>query len=247
VNAKVVLSNATPHVTYTQLINKESLPEEFLRDLALFDYTSPVTKINVAVSRLPNFLADPVSDNQPGPQHRGTIHLNCENSQLIHDAYLDAMMGNWSKKAVIEMTIPSSLDPTVAPPGAHVVQLFTQYTPFTLAGDKDWTEEDKNAYADQIFANIEDYAPGFKESVIGRDILTPPDLERIFGLTGGNIFHGAMSLDQLFFNRPLPAYCDYRSPISHLYNCGSSTHPGGGVMGSSGRLAAMTVLKDLKK
>lgn len=244
VKAKAVISNATAKVTYLDLIEKSHLPSEFLKDVSLFDFTSPVTKINVAVSRIPNFLADPVSDNQPGPVHRGTIHLNSEDSQYIHEAYLDACRGHFSKRPVIEMTIPSSIDPTVAPPGAHVVQLFTQYTPYTLADGQVWDDENRNKYADLVFDYIEDYAPGFKESVLHRDILTPPDLERVFGLTGGNIFHGAMSLDQLFINRPVPGYCDYKSPVRGLYNCGSSAHPGGGVMGAAGRLAALTVLQD---
>jgi len=244
IKSKVVLSNATPKVTYLDLMKKGVLPEDFEHEISLIDYTSPVTKINIATSRLPNFLADLVTDGKPGPQHRGTIHLNCEHSKLIHDGYIDAVNGQYSKRPVIEMTIPSSIDKTVSPEGAHVIQLFTQYTPYTLAGGRSWDEATKQEYANTVFDIIEEYAPGFKDSIIGVDILTPPDLEEVFGLTGGNIFHGQMSLDKLFFGRPLSKYCDFRTPIKGLYMCGSSCHPGGGVMGSVGRLAAQAVLQD---
>ncbi|ELT88359.1 hypothetical protein CAPTEDRAFT_153668 [Capitella teleta] len=248
IRSKAVLSNATAKVTFTNLVDKSHLSEDFLKEVQAIDYASPVTKINVAVSSLPNFLADPNrSDGKPSPHHQTTIHLNCEHSELIHDAYVEAQRGGYSNKPVIEMTIPSAVDPTIAPQGSHVVQLFTQYTPYTLADNQPWTEEAKEAYANTVFNCIEQYAPGFKASVIGKDILTPPDLERIFGLTGGNIFHGSVSLDQLYFARPTPAYSNYRSPLPGLYLCGSGTHPGGGVMGSAGRLAAQAVIEDWKK
>ncbi|KAK7110479.1 pyridine nucleotide-disulfide oxidoreductase domain-containing protein 2-like [Littorina saxatilis] len=247
VKAKLVLSNATPKVTFIDLLPRGVLPAEHRKAMEHVDYTSPVTKINVAVDRIPNFTADPnVRDKEPMPHHRCTIHLNCEDSALIHDAYLDAQRGELPTKPMIEMVIPSSLDPTIAPPGKHVVLLFTQYTPYTLAGGRTWDDDTRNKYADSVFDTIEDYAPGFKSSVIDRDILSPPDLERIFGLTGGNIFHGAMSLDQLYLARPTPLVSNYRCPIAGLYICGSGAHPGGGVMGSAGRLAAQVALADVK-
>nr|XP_022344034.1 pyridine nucleotide-disulfide oxidoreductase domain-containing protein 2-like [Crassostrea virginica] len=245
--SKAVISNATPKITFLDLIPESKLPSNLVESIKGFDFTSPVTKINVALSRLPDFTADPnVSRNEPMPHHQCTIHLNCEHTQLIHDAFLDAQLGTYSKKPMIEMVIPSSRDPTLAPPGAHVCLMFTQYTPYRLNG-KDWTEHDRNAYADNVFDIVEQYAPGFKASVVGRDILTPPDLERVFGLTGGNIFHGAMSLDQLFMSRPTSQLSNYRGPIQGLYLGGSGAHPGGGVMGSPGKLAAETLLKDFKK
>lgn len=152
-----------------------------------------------------------------------------------------------SSRPMIELCIPSALDPGLAPPGCHVVSLFTQYTPYELAGGQPWDEKARNAYADTVFDCIEAYAPGFKVSVIGRDILTPPDLERIFGLPGGNIFHGGMSLDQLYFTRPAPSYSTYQSPVPGLYLCGSGAHPGGGVMGAAGRNAAQVVLRDFRR
>uniref|UniRef100_A0A672IL66 Amine oxidase domain-containing protein n=1 Tax=Salarias fasciatus TaxID=181472 RepID=A0A672IL66_SALFA len=230
IHSRVVLSNATPK----------------LKDLVEIDYTSPVTKINVAVDKLPNFLASPTPDDKPGPHHQCSIHLNCENVEVLETAYKEAMNGRISTRPMLEMTIPSVLDPTLAPPGCHVVSLFTQFTPYHIEG-REWTDEDREAYADNVFDWVEQYAPGFKKSVVGRDILAPPDLERIFGLTGGNIFHGSMSLDQLYLARPLPSLSDYRSPITGLYLCGSGSHPGGGVMGSPGWNAALTALADLKR
>ncbi|XP_015235672.1 PREDICTED: pyridine nucleotide-disulfide oxidoreductase domain-containing protein 2 isoform X1 [Cyprinodon variegatus] len=245
IHSKVVLSNATPYITFKSLTPKEALSEEFMKAVDQIDYTSPVTKINVAVDKLPNFLASPTPHNKPGPHHQCSIHLNCEHVAVLEAAYKEAMNGRPSTRPMLEMTIPSVLDPTLAPPGCHVVSLFTQFTPYHIEG-REWTEQDREAFADTVFDWVEQYAPGFKSSVVGRDILSPPDLERIFGLTGGNIFHGSMSLDQLYLARPLPSLSDYRSPVKGLYLCGSGCHPGGGVMGSSGWNAALTVLSDLK-
>ncbi|XP_061259037.1 pyridine nucleotide-disulfide oxidoreductase domain-containing protein 2 isoform X2 [Bos javanicus] len=247
VRSKVVLSNASPQITFLKLTPQEWLPEEFVARIAQLDTKSPVTKINVAVNRLPDFLAAPnTPGGQPLPHHQCSIHLNCEDTLLVHQAFEDALDGLPSKRPLIELCIPSSLDPTLAPPGCHVVSLFTQYTPYTLAGGKAWDEQQRNAYADRVFDCIEAYAPGFKGSVVGRDILTPPDLERVFGLPGGNIFHCAMSLDQLYFARPVPLHSSYCSPLRGLYLCGSGAHPGGGVMGAAGRNAAHVVFRDLR-
>ncbi|XP_008586872.1 PREDICTED: pyridine nucleotide-disulfide oxidoreductase domain-containing protein 2 isoform X2 [Galeopterus variegatus] len=241
-----IASSATAHGA-SIFTDKEWLPEEFVERISQVDTQSPVTKINVAVDRLPNFLAVPnAPGGQPLPHHQCSIHLNCEDTLLLHQAFEDAMHGQPSQWPMIELCIPSSLDPTLAPPGCHVVSLFTQYTPYMLGGGKVWDEQERNAYADKVFGCIEAYAPGFKGSVVGRDILTPPDLERIFGLPGGNIFHGAMSLDQLFFARPVPLHSSYRCPLRGLYLCGSGAHPGGGVMGAAGRNAAHVVFQDLK-
>ncbi|KAI1236294.1 hypothetical protein IHE44_0001576 [Lamprotornis superbus] len=247
VRSKLVLSNASPQITFLELIPQEQLPKDFVQRIRQVDTCSPVTKINVAVDRLPSFLAAPnACDGQPLPHHQCSIHLNCEGIQLLHQAFTEAAQGHPSSRPMIELCIPSVLDPGLAPPGCHVVSLFTQYTPSVLAGGRPWDEQARNAYADTVFDCIEDYAPGFKASVIGRDILTPPDLERIFGLPGGNIFHGGMSLDQLYFARPAPSYSGYRSPIPGLYLCGSGAHPGGGVMGAAGRNAAQVAVKDFR-
>uniref|UniRef100_A0A3P8V9Y9 Pyridine nucleotide-disulfide oxidoreductase domain-containing protein 2 n=1 Tax=Cynoglossus semilaevis TaxID=244447 RepID=A0A3P8V9Y9_CYNSE len=246
IHSQVVLSNATAYVTFKHLTPKDALSPEFIKAVDQIDYTSPVTKINVALDKLPNFLARPTPDHKPGPHHQCSIHLNCESIEVLETAYKEAINGRPSARPMLEMTIPSVLDPTLAPPGCHVVSLFTQFTPYHIEG-REWTDEDKEAFADTVFDWVEQYAPGFKKSVVGRDILTPPDLERIFGLTGGNIFHGSMSLDQLYLARPLPSLSDHRSPIKGLYLCGSGCHPGGGVMGSPGWNAARVVMADLKQ
>ncbi|KAL2083113.1 hypothetical protein ACEWY4_020886 [Coilia grayii] len=247
IRSRVVLSNATAHVTFKHLTPQESLPPDFLKAVDQIDYTSPVTKINVAVDRLPNFLAAPnVSEGVPGPHHQCSIHLNCESVDVLEQAYHDCLQGRPSTRPMLEMTIPSVLDSSLAPPGCHVVSFFTQFTPYSLGGNA-WSAEDKQRYAQNVFDWVEQYAPGFKSSIVGTDILTPHDLEQVFGLTGGNIFHGAMSLDQLYLARPLPSAADYRSPIRGLYLCGSGCHPGGGVMGSAGWNSALTVLADMKR
>ncbi|CAG6017191.1 unnamed protein product [Menidia menidia] len=246
IHSEVVLSNATPYVTFKNLTPQSSLSPDFIKAVDQIDYTSPVTKINVAVDKLPNFLASPTPDDKPGPHHQCSIHLNCESVDILEHAYNEARNGRPSTRPMLEMTIPSALDPTLAPPGCHVVSLFTQFTPYHIEG-REWTDLDRETFADTVFDWVEQYAPGFKASVVGRDILSPPDLERIFGLTGGNIFHGSMSMDQLYLARPLPCLSDYRSPIRGLYLCGSGCHPGGGVMGSPGWNAALTVIADLKR
>ncbi|XP_029465970.1 pyridine nucleotide-disulfide oxidoreductase domain-containing protein 2 isoform X2 [Rhinatrema bivittatum] len=186
VKSKLVLSNASPYTTFMKLTPQEQLPEDFIKRISQFNFKSPATKINVAVDRLPNFLAVPnTTDNKPLPHHQCSIHLNCEDMQLLHKAFEDANQGRPSDRPMMELCIPSSLDPTLAPPGCHVISIFVQYTPYVLTEGKKWDEQMKNSFADTVFDWIEKYAPGFKASVIARDILTPPDLERIFGLSGG--------------------------------------------------------------
>jgi phytoene dehydrogenase-like protein len=163
----------------------------------------------------------------------------------IEEAYTDALAGRPSRRPVIEATMASALDPSLAPPGKHVLSLFIQYTPYRLA-EGSWDDPGvKDAFADRVFAVIEEFAPGFTASVLARDVLSPLDLERVFGLTGGNIFHGAMGFDQLFWLRPAPGWSGYRTPLPGLYLCGSGAHPGGGVLGAPGRNAARVAISDL--
>jgi len=206
VRAGLVLSSATPEVTFSRLMaSSGDVPADYRRTLAAIDYTSPVCKINIAVNKIPNFLADPnTPEGAVMPHHQATIHLNCEESGMIEEAYRDAKeKGTFSRRPMIEMTIPSSLDATLAPAGHHVCLVFTQYAPYTLEG-REWDEEARREYGDIVVDTIEQYAPGFRASIVGLEVLPPPELERIFGLTGGNIFHGAMSLDQLYLARPGP-------------------------------------------
>lgn len=249
IECKHVLSNCTPHVTFNKLLGKYNLAQDadkrvsnFFKRVQNLNYDSGTMKINLAVRGLPNFKADPSTGDAPMPHHRCTIHVNCENMQLLDEAYKDAALQNRaSRKPMIEMVIPSSLDRTLAPSGHHVILLFCQYFPI----DRETNHITKEKYADTVLDSIEDYAPGFKSSIVGRDILAPYDLENIFGLTGGNIFHGSMSLDQFYINRPASGWSNYSTPISGLYLAGSGAHPGGGVMGSPGRLAALECISRL--
>lgn len=243
VHSPVVLSNATPYKTFVDLVPSSVLPEDFLCAIKAADYSSATTKINVAVDRLPQFQCCN-TNLEGGPEHMGTIHIGSESMEEIDVAYREAADGISSKRPVIEMTIPSVLDKTISPPGQHVINLFVQYTPYKLS-EGSWQDSNvRKAFAERCFSLIDEYAPGFSSSVVGYDMLTPPDLEREFGLTGGNIFHGAMGLDSLFLMRPAKGWSDYRTPVKGLYLCGSGAHPGGGVMGAPGRNAAAVVLED---
>ncbi|XP_052300947.1 uncharacterized protein LOC102627104 isoform X2 [Citrus sinensis] len=247
VHSSFVLSNATPYKTFMGLVPRDVLPDDFLRAIKYSDYHSGVTKINVAVDKLPQFHCFKSSQLEVGPHHTATVHIGCESMEEIGSACQDAWNGLPSRRPVMEMTIPSSLDKTISPPGKHVVSLFTQYTPYKPS-DGSWEDPTyRESYGQKCFSLIDEYAPGFSSSVIGYDLLTPPDLEREFGLTGGNIFHGAMGLDSLFLMRPVKGWSGYRTPVRGLYLCGSGSHPGGGVMGAPGRNAAHVVLQDFKK
>ena len=237
-HARHVASNADCQVTFTQMLDPKMLPPDFLAAIGRIDYSSASIKINVALSALPNFSAYP--GTSPGPQHRGTVHL-CPDLDFIERAYDDAKYGEPSQEPVIECTIPSSVDPSVAPTGQHIMSMFVQYAPYKLR-QGNWDDR-KDAFADRCFDIVERYAPGFKQSVIARQVLSPLDLERTFNLTGGNIFQGAMSLHQLFMFRPVPGFAGYHTPIKGLFLCGSAAHPGGGVMGAAGRNAAREMLK----
>jgi len=199
-------------------------------------------KINLALSELPNFTACP--GTQAGPQHRGTIHI-CPNMQYIEEAYADSIVGRPSRSPILECTIPSVVDPSVAPPGKHVMNIFTQYGPYALKNGKTWDQE-KEAYADRCIDILAQYAPNIKNAILHRDVVTPLDMEREYSLTGGSIFHGRMTLDQMFHMRPVPGYANYKTPVKGLYMCASGTHPGGGVMGTPGMNAAKVIVKELR-
>jgi phytoene dehydrogenase-like protein len=237
-HADKIASGVDCHVTFQKLLDPAQLPPAFNDAIARISYASASCKINVALERLPSFTALPGHD--AGPQHRGTVHL-CPDQDFIERAYDDAKYGKMSQEPVVECTMPTALDSTVAPPGKHLMSMFTQYAPYALAQGP-WTDALRDEYADRCFDVVERYAPGFKSSVIARQILTPVDLESTFGLTGGSIFQGAMPLHQLFAFRPVPGFASYATPIKGLYLCGAATHPGGGVMGASGWNAARVML-----
>jgi phytoene dehydrogenase-like protein len=236
-----VASSADANVTFLRLMSNGDLPGEFLESVRHIDYASASCKINVALSELPDFTALP--GTAPGPQHRGTIHIS-PTMEFIERAYDDAKYGVPSRQPIIEATIPSALDDTLAPPGRYVMSMFTQYFPYRLAPGLSLDDE-REKYADRCFDLMSQFAPNFKRSVIARQVLTPVDLEQRFGLTGGNIMQGVMSLSSLSFMRPVPGYADYRTPVRGLYLCGAATHPGGGVMGACGYNAAREILRDM--
>jgi phytoene dehydrogenase-like protein len=239
IRAGIVLSNADPKVTFTKLVPRDKLPEDFVRRIKSLDFSSATFKLNLALSELPDFKALP--GKEPGPQHRGTIHI-APTLDWIENAYQDARRGYPSKRPVLECTIPSVLDDSLAPSGQHVMSIFAQYAPYKLANGN-WDDE-KEAFADRCIDLLNEFAPGFRTSVIAKDPISPLDLEREFSLTGGNIFHGAMTPHQLYFQRPLGGWASYRTPIKSLYLCGAGSHPGGGIIGACGRNAAREVIRD---
>jgi phytoene dehydrogenase-like protein len=242
IRAPRVASGADANVTFLRLMEPGDLPAEFVTAVRNIDYASASCKINIALSELPDFTAMP--GTTAGPQHRGTIHIS-PTMDYIERAYDDAKYGRPSQQPIIEATIPSSLDDTVAPPGKYVMSMFTQYFPYKLAPGLSLDAE-REKYADRCFDLMNQFAPNFKRSVIARQVLTPVDLEQRFGLTGGNIMQGVMSLSSLSFMRPVPGYADYRTPVRGLYLCGAATHPGGGVMGACGYNAAREIVRDLR-
>lgn len=239
--ATTVLSNADAHVTFLKLIAPGNLSDDFRAAIQVLDYTSMTVKINVHLSAPPNFQSLP-SNGRVGPQHHGTIHIG-PTLDYLDRAYADAQSGRPAEHPMLECTLPTALDDSLAPPGTHLMGMFVQYAPY-LPKDGPWDEASRGAFAGRCFATMDEYAPGFSKSVLNYQIMTPPDLERIYGITGGNIMQGAMNLSSLFFLRPVPGWGQYRTPIEGLYLCGAAAHPGGGVMGAAGRNAARAVLRD---
>lgn len=245
ISSKLVVSNADPKRTFLKLLTPSDLDPTFRTQVENIRYRSAVYKLNLALSGVPSWKALPNKNGAPGPQHRGTVHIS-PTLDYLEKAFEDAKQGRPSEAPVLECTMASVLDASLAPAGKHLMSVFVQYAPYDLASGRQWSTEGQ-LFANRCIDTIEEYAPGFKNTVEGVHFLTPVDLERQYGLTGGNIFHGEMSLDQLFFMRPLPQYARYRTPIGNLYMCGSGTHPGGGVMGACGYNAAHEILKDYKK
>ena len=238
VAARAVIANVGPRQLYDRLVDPADLPEGFARRVAGFKVGSGTFRMNVALSELPRFTCLP----EPG-EHLASGIIIAPTLDYMDRAFLDAKIHGWSKQPIVEMLIPSTLDDSLAPAGAHVASLFCQQFAPTLPGGRSWDEE-REAAADLIVQTVDDYAPGFKASVLGRQILSPLDLERTFGLIGGDIMHGAMTLDQLWAARPFLGQGDYRGAIGGLYLCGAGTHPGGGVTGLPGRNAAREILSD---
>lgn len=240
VHADRVVSNADVKRTFLKLVDEKDLPDRFVHRVKHFKMRGSSGKLNIALDSLPEFPALPEGSRCL----RGDMHFT-DDIERMERGYDDWKAGRWSADPFIDMMIPTTLDPTMAPPGKHFMSCFVQYCPPQVEG-KDWTDADRDAFAETVVSQISDYSPGFRDRIRHMEVRTPRELEAEVGLTEGNIFQGELTFDQLLFNRPVPGYAQYRSPIDGLYICGSSTHPGGGVMGAPGRNAAAEILRDAK-
>ena len=240
IGANVVSSSVDPHLTFEKFLEPSELPSDFLEGVRRYKFRGSSGKVNIALDALPEFTSIPGE----GAHLRGAISIS-PSMEYMERAYDDAKYGRYSRRPYIDMVIPSLTDPSVAPAGKHVLSCFVQYAPYKLA-EGTWDDQ-REAFGDNVIDTISEYAPNIKKIIIGRQILTPLDLEREFGLTQGNIFQGELSLEQLFFLRPVAGWAYYRTPVDNLYMCGSATHPGGGIMGANGRIASQVILKEWKK
>ncbi|HEX4134327.1 MAG TPA: NAD(P)/FAD-dependent oxidoreductase [Bryobacteraceae bacterium] len=235
--ADIVASNLDPKLTFLKLVEQDHLDVEFRSSIEHFRVEGTSLKMNLALDGLPDFLALP---GTPGPQHGATMHI-CPSIDYVERAWDDAKYGRPSHNPLIEMTCPTIYDPALAPFGRHIMGIFLQYAPYTLR-DANW-DDLREPYGDRVLDVISEYAPNMRDIVRERQVLSPLDLERRFGITGGNIFHGEMSLDQMFVLRPVMGWARYRTPVRGLWLCGSGAHPGGGVMGAPGYNAAREILR----
>jgi phytoene dehydrogenase-like protein len=238
IRARYVAASVNPKLLYTRLVPADALPADFLKRIGNWRNGSGTFRMNVALSALPSFTA------LPGPGDHLSAGIIIGPSLAYMDrAWQDAREHGWSREPVVELLIPSTLDDTLSPPGRHVASLFCQHVAPQLPDGRSW-DDARDEVADLMIATVDRYAPGFAASVLGRQILSPLDLERQFGLLGGDIFHGALTLNQLFSARPMLGHADYRGPLKGLYHCGSGAHPGGGVTGAPGHNAAQVILGD---
>lgn len=241
--ARCVVSNLNPKLLYGRLIDPAVLASEFRERIEHWRCGSGTFRMNVALTELPDFRVLP---GRSAAEHHTAGIIMAPSLAYMDQAWLDARASGWSRRPIVEMLIPSTLDDSLAPPGRHVASLFCQHAAPTLPDGTSW-DDHRETFADLIIDLVNEHAPNFKASVLGRQILSPLDLERTFGLVGGDIFHGALSLDQLFSARPMLGYGRYRGPLAGLYMCGSGTHPGGGVTGVPGHNAAREILADLRR
>ncbi len=237
IEAGAVASNLDPKVTFLRLCEERDLDGEFVAAIRRFRIEGTSCKINLALNGLPEFTAYP---GAPGPHHRATMHI-CPSIEYVERAWDDAKYGRPSERPLLELTIPTMYDASLAPAGKHIMGIFLQYAPYTLR-ESTW-DELREPFGDRVISLIEEYVPNIRSIIEHRQVLSPLDLERRFGITGGNIFHGEMSLDQMFLMRPVAGWARYRTPLAGLYLCGSGAHPGGGVMGAPGYNCAREMLK----
>jgi phytoene dehydrogenase-like protein len=237
IRARVVVSGLDPKRTFLQLLDPKELPSELVESIGRFKFRGSSGKVNLALSELPNFTCMPGN----GAHLRGAISIS-PTLDYVERAHDDAKYGAFSRRPYMDIIIPSMIDPGMAPPGKHVMSIFVQYAPYNLTGG--WNDRQREAFGDAVIDTLAQYAPNIKSAILHRQVLTPADIERITGLSEGNIFQGELALHQLFFLRPTPEWSRYRTPVDRFYQCGAGTHPGGGIMGASGRLAAMRILRD---
>jgi phytoene dehydrogenase-like protein len=235
--AKVIVSGVDPKRTFLKMVDPIHLDAAFLKQVTDFKIRGSSAKVNLALDGLPNFTCLPGA----GPHLAGAISIS-PSLDYIERAYDDAKYGDFSRRPYMDIILPSMLDPSMAPPGKHVMSIFVQYAPYHLSHGT-WPDK-REALGNAVIDTLTEYAPNLKDIILHRQVVTPWDLEREFGHTEGNIFQGELTLDQLFFLRPVPGWAKYRTPIKNLYMCGACTHPGGGVMAASGRLAALEILKE---
>ena len=235
IDARLVVSSVDPHRTFLKLVESGALPEAFLQEVRRYKLRGSSGKLNLALDALPEFSCLPGA----GPHLRGAISIS-PSVEYMERAYDEAKYGDYSKRPYLDVVIPSLTDPSLAPPGKHVMSCFVQYAPYSLR-EGTWDSK-REAFGDAVINTLAEYAPNLRQIILHRQVLTPLDLEREWGLSEGNIFQGELSLEQLFFLRPVPGWARYRTPVEALYMCGSATHPGGGIMGASGRLAALEIL-----
>jgi len=242
IHAKAILSSADPYVTFLKLVEEKYLPDDLIHAIKKFRRRGSSGKVNLALSELPNFTAMPYEGKgHDSVLHRGAISIS-PSIDYIERAYDDAKYGQFAKEPYIDMVVPSMIDPDMAPPGQHVMSCFVQYAPYDLEGG--WDDAKREAFGETVIATLEKYAPNIRRAIVGKQVISPMDIERIAGITGGNIFHGELLLHQLFFMRPATQWSSFRTPIRGYYLAGSGAHPGGGIMGAPGKLAAEIALKD---
>jgi phytoene dehydrogenase-like protein len=238
-----VISNLNPRLLYLNLIDRSALPAEFRERISQYRCGSGTFRMNVALAELPSFTCLPGKSR--GDHHTAGIII-APTLKYMEQAFFDARSFGWSRKPIVEVLIPSTLDDSLAPPGQHVASLFCQHVAPQLPNGDSW-DQHRESVADLMIDTVNEYAPNFKAAVLGRQIMSPLDLERTFGLIGGDIMHGALQLDQMFSARPMLGHGNYRGPLPGLYMCGAGTHPGGGVTGAPGHNAAREVLADFKR
>lgn len=240
-HADLVVSNMDVRRTFLNTVDARELPGEFVEQVRRFKLRGSSGKLNIALDALPSFPAIPAG----APCIRGDLHVT-DTIEMLERAYDDWKEGRWSRSPYVDMLIPSQIDPTMAPDGKHYMSVFVQYCPYRLS-EGEWTAERRAAFGQTVIDSIARVSPDFKSLILHAEVRSPWDLENEVGLTEGNIFQGELTFDQLLFNRPIPGYAQYRTPIRGLYLCGSSTHPGGGVMGAPGANAAGAILRDLRR